>query len=93
MTRSNEHSWADTVKDVTGRRVQRTLSRGCGTLVPTALGETGGKESAMDPEVSHRRRTKRLLWTILVCATAASISGNIAQAAMHHGVLQALERS
>lgn len=43
----------------------------------------------MDPEVSHRRRTKRLLWTILVFATVASISGNIAQAATHRGVLQA----
>lgn len=43
----------------------------------------------MNPELSHRRRTKRLLWTILVCATAASMSGNIAQAAISQGVLQA----
>lgn len=43
----------------------------------------------MDLQVSHRRRTKRLLWTILVCATVASMSGNIAQAATHHGVMHA----
>lgn len=43
----------------------------------------------MNRELTHRRRTKRLLWTILVFATAASISGNIAQAALHHGVMQA----
>ncbi len=43
----------------------------------------------MSPELSHRRRTKRLLWAILVCATAASMSGNIAQAALSQGVLQA----
>lgn len=43
----------------------------------------------MDPHARHRHRTKRLLWTILVCATAASMSGNIAQAAIHHGAMRA----
>ena len=39
--------------------------------------------------VRHARRTRRLLWTMLVCATAASTAGNIAHAASHQNVLTA----
>lgn len=37
----------------------------------------------------HHRRTRRLMWLMLVCATATSMAGNIARATVHHSAADA----
>ncbi|MEX3758315.1 DUF2637 domain-containing protein [Mycobacteroides abscessus] len=39
--------------------------------------------------VEHHRSTRRLMWAMLVCATATSMAGNIARATAHHNAVDA----
>lgn len=40
-------------------------------------------------DIGHLRHTRRLMWVMLVCATATSMAGNIARATAHHNAVDA----